>query len=1486
MKILRKIQKKASGNEAANKNKAKTAIAGLLIALLLTGGMATMAYLTDTTEVLTNIFSISRKYVLTYHANTGDTAEDAKVKVPGKQESYGEGKFTISSEIPVRENFVFTGWYLNEEGSGDKINTGRSYTTTEYRTDLYAQWEIGYTVEYNANGGTGAPAADTKTSEETSETFNIKGPGSMVYKTTVGGTETTEAKVFLGWSTNPEAEEPEYTSDGKYAYTGADLDGDKDRNDFDKTITLQSTKRKVTLYAVWATRYKLIFDANAKYNGTGNVPPTQTKVSTKDSWAFDIIKNNDDNDDPAITPKRTDESKGYRFGWWCDNPDSRTDGPGTYQYGDKGVVVYNETTERFRQDPWRVLYAVYKPPKTLGLFFDANGGNKVRDTFGVYWGSVLTEKQLVDIPNDPDPIRNNYVFMGWSKNKDRKTDLIISDNPQEAQKNGDFHSGDRILIDIWEDSAPTLYAVWRAKHNFRIQFHLNDGSVGYYKDGTWKTNNSSTGMYYETGYVNSKEEIVNENTWPESHFATHGVYATRNPDATNSYKFLGWHSSDKSLSDAERRALTKDDVDYPVELPPNPLDPNGSQEGSTPATGTEGCITKEVTVKHTAADPCTSPTTHYKYMYAVWEKTPLHSYKIIFTNKDIPNNRNMDGISIVNKAKNNAAYSESESASLSNPIKSTKGNVVSNYTIYGKKLEKNSLPISDNPYATWTVDELSTSDMIPYAVKTATATERYEFAGWSYTPNGQVDIEVDSSTGKITSPITIDDPDPDNCKGEIHYLLLFPVFKTVPQHTYNIYLMPNYSAITSSNYDRNMQFKWVNNNNWYTISNSYRGITIKDINDKEFKNFYAGWLTSKNQEVSVDTWGSSTAERNWWHNNGNDKVAGDGIKAYCTKRSTAPASAPDFKFLGWSYNRNGKDPAELGQSDVDIPADANGCISGDIILKEADVPVSGDHCSDSKGYVHNVVLYGVWQSDKAHQYTVIFSGSLDGSTIMAKESATADFKEQTTKIMTNVKDYNDKEFAEIKYAWECDGPAEKLEDDADAKYDFTSAVWADKGVYATKEKDAKYEYKFLGWSTNPNDKEDPAELVASDVDVKVDEETGHFITTTVTIKDNDKDNCPGNVKHYAVLYAVWEKTPIPATHTFTVKFDRNSQMIYNTSTSYKYYDSASSSWKTSTDAKYGTYTTEELKVSEYNKFDFDNNYWKNTGKGLSATKSNSYVNSFDFVGWSYGREGVQPRNLTKDDVDITLDEDGFIKDTITVKCDDPSCEGGKHEMTLYAIWEAKPLTKNYILSFDLNTKAGEQGSNCPDPLTGSEVYGATTPGAWVNSYEFTLPDNSDAANLPKYKSMTFVGWSTDRYAMPGEYGFSYGNPELRDTTKNLKNKIKLSTTSGGSGDVKQTLYAIWAYEYQMTYDPNDGQSGPSMEHEYTNQAKHNYTMSESYPSRAGYKFLGWADREDATEPDYYPNNTAFENDKPKVKVVNADPSGSTKLKVYAVWQKD
>ena len=148
--------------------------------------------------------------------------------------------------------------------------------------------------------------------------------------------------------------------------------------------------------------------------------------------------------------------------------------------------------------------------------------------------------------------------------------------------------------------------------------------------------------------------------------------------------------------------------------------------------------------------------------------------------------------------------------------------------------------------------------------------------------------------------------------------------------------------------------------------------------------------------------------------------------------------------------------------------------------------------------------------------------------------------------------------------------------------------------------------------------------------------------------------------------------------------------------------------------------------------------------------------------------------------------------------------------------------------------------------------------------------------------------------MPGKYGFAYGNPELYDTTRGLDNTYTLKASNNyNDNPTSVTLYAIWAYEYQMTYDANDGSSAPSMEHEYTNQATHIYTLSENYPSRPGHKFLGWSDNSAGKDPanlnasdvDYYPDNDAFGNDKPKHKNVTADSSGRTKMKIYAVWEK-
>ena len=120
--------------------------------------------------------------------------------------------------------------------------SGGSYTDNADVT-LYAVWRYDpetYTVRYDANGGTGAPASQTKT-------YGVPLTLSTV-KPTRAGYE------FWGWSTDPTTMLTNYAPGERY-----------------------TDEASVTLYAVWRyipKTYEVKYDAN----GGGNTPASQTKT--------------------------------------------------------------------------------------------------------------------------------------------------------------------------------------------------------------------------------------------------------------------------------------------------------------------------------------------------------------------------------------------------------------------------------------------------------------------------------------------------------------------------------------------------------------------------------------------------------------------------------------------------------------------------------------------------------------------------------------------------------------------------------------------------------------------------------------------------------------------------------------------------------------------------------------------------------------------------------------------------------------------------------------------------------------------------------------------------------------------------------------------------------------------------------------------------------------------------------------------------------
>ncbi len=180
-------------------------------------------------------------YTITYNANGGSGA-------PAEQKKHYGKALTLSSTKPTKSGYTFAGW--STAASGSVVYTpGASYTANA-SVVLYAIWVTkAYTVTYNANGGSGAPAAQYKLHGQT---------------LTLSTTKPTKANyTFAGWSKSANGSIA-YTPGGQYA-TDAD----------------------VTLYAVWRLAYKkpIIHSLKAsRCDSSGIETPSGKYASVNFQW--------------------------------------------------------------------------------------------------------------------------------------------------------------------------------------------------------------------------------------------------------------------------------------------------------------------------------------------------------------------------------------------------------------------------------------------------------------------------------------------------------------------------------------------------------------------------------------------------------------------------------------------------------------------------------------------------------------------------------------------------------------------------------------------------------------------------------------------------------------------------------------------------------------------------------------------------------------------------------------------------------------------------------------------------------------------------------------------------------------------------------------------------------------------------------------------------------------------------------------------------
>lgn len=411
-----------------------------------------------------------------------ETYYDGNKTLYGMTASSGGGSATINPFGTKAENGsgTFTGTYsISGNGSATKTVTvtfknfnsdnGDSATKTVSFNVTVPAW-TSYTVSYNANGGSGAPSAQTKWKDQTLTLSSTK--------------PTRSGYTFVGWGTSATDTTSNYSAGGSYtsnasitlyaiwkktltltynANSGSGAPSSQSATIYNATtnykFTLSSTKptrsgytflgwstsstatsasysaggtitisANTTLYAVW----KLI-TYTIKYNANGGTGAPSSQIKTHGT-ALTLS---------STKPTRTSiESNGtiteYIFKGWAT---SSTATSVAYKAGSSYTSNANAT-----------LYAVWGTTTTSARYdvsYNTNGGSDVI--------AQIKNKGETLVLRDTIPVKSGYTFKGWG---------LSADTTTVSYTVGANYTADDDIV---------LYAIWEP-WSHTVTFNLNGGS--------------------------------------------------------------------------------------------------------------------------------------------------------------------------------------------------------------------------------------------------------------------------------------------------------------------------------------------------------------------------------------------------------------------------------------------------------------------------------------------------------------------------------------------------------------------------------------------------------------------------------------------------------------------------------------------------------------------------------------------------------------------------------------------------------------------------------------------------------------------------------------------------------------------------------------------------------------------------------------------------------------------------------------------------
>ena len=423
-------------------------------------------------QIMFIVLDGSITHTLSFDANGGEGAPPIQVI----KDLTKTTAMAIPDTIPTRAGYDFAGWTITSNGTGTIYQPGATISSGTAPITLYAKWvTYTHTLNYNANGGTGAPAAQAVTDASTTTSLTISStvPARANYSfagwtTASNGTGaiyqpgdtipigTAAIMLYAKWATiythtlnynanggtgipaseivkdtlaiSPIAVSGTVPSRANYIFAGWNTVPNGTGVTYLPGESIDVGTSAVTLSAMWYTAassytHNLSFYVSP---GTG-APATQT---TADSHAVSKITI------PSVIPTRS----GYMFLGW----NTSSAGTGTnYQPGGSVNVGTAAVT----------LYAVWAVPYTHTLNFNANNGT------GAPASTVITDANTTASITIPPtvPARTGYVFSGWNTNA--------------AGTGTNYQPGDTVSV----GSAITLYAKWTWMYTHTLNLNANGG---------------------------------------------------------------------------------------------------------------------------------------------------------------------------------------------------------------------------------------------------------------------------------------------------------------------------------------------------------------------------------------------------------------------------------------------------------------------------------------------------------------------------------------------------------------------------------------------------------------------------------------------------------------------------------------------------------------------------------------------------------------------------------------------------------------------------------------------------------------------------------------------------------------------------------------------------------------------------------------------------------------------------------------------------